>query len=102
LDHTITTPLAGLEIAGATVATGAVIDQLGFLTMEPSGRDWIVTARDVKGAPQSTCTLSGTSLVCVPVPVIPTVTPHLLVLVAVGFMLFITLGIRRQQSPRVS
>ena len=101
LDHTITTPLAGLEIAGATVATGAVIDRLGFLTIELSGRDWIVTARDVKGAPQSTCTLSGASLTCLPVP-IPTVAPHFLVLVAVGFILFITLGIRRQQSPRVS
>lgn len=100
LDPAITTPLTGLEIAGATVATGTVIDQFGFLTLEQSGRDWIVTVRDVNGAPQSTCTLSGTSLVCVPVPVIPTVTPHLLVLVAAGFMLFIALGIRRQQTPR--
>lgn len=102
LDPAITTPLTGLEIAGATVATGTVIDRFGFLTLEQSGRDWIVTVRDVNGAPQRTCTLSGASLVCVPVPVIPTVTPHLLVLVAAGFMLFIALGIRRQQTSRVS
>jgi hypothetical protein len=100
LDHAITTPLAGLEIASATVATGTVIDQFGFVTMAQSSRDWIVTARDVNGAPQGTCTLSGTSLVCVPVRVIPTVTPHLLVLVALGLMFFISLAIRRQQTPR--
>ncbi|MGH2347860.1 MAG: metallophosphoesterase family protein, partial [bacterium] len=99
LDPTITTPLPGLEIAGATVTTGPVIGQFGFLTMERSGRDWIVTARDVNGAPQFTCTLSGAGLTCLPVPVIPTVTPHLLVLVAAGFLVFMTLAIRRQQSP---
>ncbi len=100
LDHTVTTPLAGLEIAGATVATGVVIDQFGFVTMERSGRDWIVTAHAVNSAPQITCTLSGASLTCLPVPVIPTVTPQLLVLVAVGLILLITLGIRRQHMPR--
>jgi len=99
LDPTVTTPLTGLEIAGATVAAGAVIGQFGFLTMERSGRDWIVTARDVNGASQLTCTLSSASLTCLPVPVIPTVTPHLLVLVAVGFLIFMTLAIRRRQTP---
>jgi hypothetical protein len=100
LDHTVTTLVAGLEIAGATVATGVVIDQFGFVTMERSGRDWIVIAHAVNGEPQITCTLSGASLTCLPVPVIPTVTPQLLVLVAVGLILLITLGIRRQQMPR--
>ncbi len=98
LDHTISTPLSGLEIAGATVATGIVIDQFGFLTMEQSGREWIVTARDVNGAPRITCTLRGANLTCSPVPVIPTVSPNLLVLVAVGFLILITRAIHRQQT----
>jgi hypothetical protein len=99
LDPAITTPLAGLEIAGATVATGIVIDRFGYLTMELSGLEWIVTARDVNGAPQRTCTLSGTHLTCLPVPVIPTITPQLLAFVAVGFILLIMTGIRRRRLP---
>lgn len=64
LDHSIRYPLSGLQIAGATVALGKVIDQFGFLTLERSGEDWVVTARDVKGVPSSKCLLRGRVVNC--------------------------------------
>jgi hypothetical protein len=64
LDHAVTTPLAGLEIAGATVAVGETLDQFGFTTMEPEGSGWHLTVRDMAGAVQRECTIAGTQVRC--------------------------------------
>jgi hypothetical protein len=64
LDHPVTTPLAGLSIAGATVANGLVRDQFGYVTLESSEKDWIVTPRNSDGLPQATCTLAEKRVQC--------------------------------------
>lgn len=64
LDPVVTTPLAGLEIAGATVATGDTLAEFGFATLEAAGDDWHLTWRDMGGERLGTCTLAGTEVRC--------------------------------------
>ena len=64
LDPAVTTPLDGLEIAGATVAHGETLDQFGFTTMEADGAGWRLTVRDMGGDVLRECTLSGTQASC--------------------------------------
>jgi hypothetical protein len=64
LDPAVTTPLAGLEIAGATVASGATLDQFGFATMEPQDDGWAFTLRDMSGDVLRQCTIAGLQTSC--------------------------------------
>ena len=64
LDPAITTPLSGLEIAGAQVALGATLDRPGYLTAEASAHGWVVTIRDVGGAGLLTCAIEGARAAC--------------------------------------
>jgi len=64
LDPVVTTPLAGLEIAGATVATGDTLAEFGFGTLEAEGSDWRLTWRDMAGERLGTCTLAATTVSC--------------------------------------
>lgn len=60
----MTTPLAGLEIGGATVAVGETLDQFGFATLEPVATGWRLTVRDVEGSVLRECTLAGDRVIC--------------------------------------
>jgi hypothetical protein len=64
LDPAVTTALAGLEIAGATVAVGDTIDEFGFATLEAAGADWHLTWSDMGGAVLGRCALAGTQVRC--------------------------------------
>lgn len=64
LDPVVTTPLAGLEIAGATVATGNTLAEFGFTTLEAAGDGWLLTWRDMDGERLGACTLAGTEVRC--------------------------------------
>lgn len=64
LDPVVTTPLAGLQIADATVATGDTLAEFGFATLEAEGADWRLTWRDMAGERLGTCTLAGTTVAC--------------------------------------
>jgi hypothetical protein len=64
MDDPITTPLAGLEIAGATVRDGLTYVRFGFTTLERDAGGWRVVTRDETGAPLSECFLSGDGLAC--------------------------------------
>lgn len=64
LDPAVTTPLDGLEIAGATVAVGETLDQFGFATMEAAGAGWHLTVRDMGGGVLRECTIAGTQVGC--------------------------------------
>lgn len=67
LDPAITTPLAGLTIAGATVKVGETRDQFGFVTLEPEGAGWRATLRDVSGRSLLKCAISDRTAQC-PLP----------------------------------
>jgi hypothetical protein len=58
------TPLAGLEIGGATVRLGVTQDSFGFTTLQREGDGWLVVTRDVAGRPTLECTLSASGLAC--------------------------------------
>jgi len=64
LDPVVTTPLAGLEIAGATVAVGESMAAFGFATLEAEATGWRLTARDLGGAVLHECRLAGTEVSC--------------------------------------
>ena len=64
LDPAVTTPLAGLEIAGATVAVGETHDAFGFVTLEAEDATWHLTLRDLDGSPLRECTITGLQVVC--------------------------------------
>jgi hypothetical protein len=64
LDPAITPPLVGMEIAGATVAQGMVLDRFGFMTLERSDRGWLGTVRDVDGNATARCTISDDRIAC--------------------------------------
>jgi hypothetical protein len=64
LDPAVTTPLAGLEIAGATVAVGETFDGFGFVTLEAGGAGWHLTLRDLGGSPLRECTIAGLQVTC--------------------------------------
>ncbi|MBY0278999.1 metallophosphoesterase, partial [Candidatus Binatia bacterium] len=64
LDQAVTTPLAGLEIAGATVAVGETRDTFGFAVLDARDDGWSMTLRDVAGATQLGCTIVDRTLSC--------------------------------------
>jgi hypothetical protein len=64
LDPTITLPLVGTEIAGATVAEGMALDRFGFMTLERSERGWLGTVRDVDGSAIAGCTITDDRISC--------------------------------------
>ncbi|HEV8355118.1 MAG TPA: metallophosphoesterase [bacterium] len=59
-------PLAGTSVAGTPVASGRVLEEFGFLTLQAISGGWQVTARDRRGAPLMQCTLIGRVLACPP------------------------------------
>jgi hypothetical protein len=64
LDPTITTPLTGLDVAGAPVAGGAVSAQFGFLTLEPDPDGWTARTRDPRGFLRLRCDIRGRRVAC--------------------------------------
>lgn len=64
LDPAVTTPLAGLEIAGATVAVGETRDSFGFAVLEARDDGWSMTLRDVDGDTELGCTIADRTLAC--------------------------------------
>jgi hypothetical protein len=64
MDDPITTPLAGLEIAGASVRQGLTHVRFGFTTLERDVGGWRVVTRDETGTPLTECFLSRDGLVC--------------------------------------
>jgi len=66
LDPNITSPLNGLQIADATVQGGAVIDEFGYMTLEPGASGWVGTLRDVAGNPILDCSIASATVQCSP------------------------------------
>jgi len=66
LDPPISTPLAGLEVAGGTVSSGTSVDHWGYLAMEPAGDGWSATLRDPDGGTLAACVLRDRALTCEP------------------------------------
>ena len=64
LDPAVTTPLAGLEIAGAEVAVGATRDTFGFVVLDARDAGWSMTLHDVDGATELECSIADRSLAC--------------------------------------
>lgn len=65
LAQIVTSPLAGLAVAGANVAVGETLDQFGFVTLEASGAaGWSLTLRDFAGAALQECTIAGFRVSC--------------------------------------
>jgi hypothetical protein len=64
LDPPITTPLAGLTMAGLPVKQGMTVTRFGFVTLEAGDAGWDVVLRDVDGAPLLTCVLGADGLEC--------------------------------------
>ncbi|MGH2349377.1 MAG: metallophosphoesterase [bacterium] len=59
-------PLEGLSVAGVAVASGRVLREFGFVTLQATGQVWQLTARDRTGEPLMQCTLNGRVLSCPP------------------------------------
>jgi hypothetical protein len=67
LDPPVTKPLVGVEIGGATVAEGIVLNnQFGFALMELEGDVWHVSIRGVGGGELLTCEIDGALATCFP------------------------------------
>ena len=64
LDPPITTPLAGLVIAGRPVADGLSLARFGFMTLRATEAGWQGVLRDVAGAPLVDCAIGGGRLEC--------------------------------------
>lgn len=64
LDKPITTPLAGLEMAGMKVASGSMMDKWGYVLLQRSGANWALALRDPNGGILTRCTLGGGALEC--------------------------------------
>jgi hypothetical protein len=64
LDQPVTVPLAGLEIAGATVNEGTTLDEFGFVTMEQFEDGWNVSIRNVDGEEVISCVIVDNSTEC--------------------------------------
>jgi hypothetical protein len=64
LDPAVTTPLAGLEIGGATVAVGETLDEFGFATLDASDGGWTFRMRALDGDVRVTCEIEGTRVAC--------------------------------------
>ncbi len=66
LGPSVTTPLPGLQVAGAQVTAGRVLRQFGYLTLEASGAAWTATLRDTGGMPVLACAIGNLNLSCPP------------------------------------
>lgn len=66
LDPPITTPLAGLEIGGATVAAGVMRDAFGYVTMQPSSGGWSANLRTIDDRVLVGCTFQRFAMSCRP------------------------------------
>lgn len=64
LDTQVSTPLAGLEIAGMQVAYGVNYAQFGFVVMERVGDKWAVAVKNARGGDLDKCVLGGGALLC--------------------------------------
>jgi hypothetical protein len=60
-------PAGATPFPGAIVASIVATNRFGFMTMERAGAGWTMTARDARGAPMTTCTLSERKATCLPV-----------------------------------
>jgi len=66
-DPPVTEPLAGVEIGGATVAEGFVLNnQFGFALMELEGEVWHMSIRGVEGEELLECEIDGDLATCFP------------------------------------
>ncbi len=66
-DPPVTSPLAGVEIGGATVSDAEVINnQFGFVLMELVGDVWEMSIRDVEGDVMLECEVDGDEVTCLP------------------------------------
>lgn len=66
LGPSVTTPLPGLQVAGAQVTAGRVLRQFGYLTLEAAGAGWTATLRDTGEMPVLLCAIGNLSLSCSP------------------------------------
>ncbi len=66
LGPSVTTPLPGLQVAGAQVTAGRVLHQFGYLTLESAGAAWTATLRDTVGMPVLACAIGNLTLSCSP------------------------------------
>jgi Calcineurin-like phosphoesterase len=64
LDPPVTTPLDGLEIAGATVAVGETRDLFGWVSLELDGSAWRATLRDGSGRALLACDIEAGAAHC--------------------------------------
>ncbi len=62
----IKSPLAGMEVGGASVADGITMVRFGFMTMERSGEQWTATLRDVDGKKVTRCSIANSRATCAP------------------------------------
>ena len=62
----VKSPLTGIEVGGVPVADGFTLARFGFMTMEPSGKGWIATVRDVDGKVITRCTIANYRATCRP------------------------------------
>ena len=66
LAPSVTTPLPGLQVAGAQVTAARVLRQFGYLALEAAGAGWTATLRDTGGMPVLVCAIGSLSLSCSP------------------------------------
>ena len=66
LDPRIQSTLAGVEVGGTTISSGATLDRFGYLTIEPDASGWAATLRTVHGLPAASCMLESSPLTCAP------------------------------------
>ena len=64
LDAPLSVPLAGLDIAGTTVAIGSAWHDYGYMTLERTDARWQATLRAVDGTPVLDCTIRDHQAVC--------------------------------------
>jgi len=66
LDPDITTQLSGLQIAEETIRDAAVMDQFGYMTIDPADAGWSAMLRDINGNPLLSCSIASGRIVCGP------------------------------------
>lgn len=66
LDAPVTSALNGQFVVGATLASGKVLHENGFMGLEPDSSDWTATIYDRNGKPQVSCKIAGLNLTCTP------------------------------------
>ena len=64
LSPAVTTPLAGLEVGGATVAVGETRHDFGFAILDADAGGWAMSLRDVAGKTTLGCRIDDRTLAC--------------------------------------